>query len=46
MIDTSDRAQIDLGIALCHAELLLTTPHTWHFGSCWREPAAWTEARI
>ena len=46
MIDTSDRAQIDLGIALCHAELLLTTPHTWHFGSRWREPAAWTEARI
>lgn len=44
ILDASDRAQLDLGIAMCHAELLLTTPHTWRFGSAWREPAAWSEA--
>lgn len=46
MLDASDRSQLDLGIALCHAELLLTTPHTWHFGSTRHEPAAWTEAHV
>lgn len=44
LLDVSDRAQLDLGIAMCHAELLLQSPHTWHFGSTWREPAAWSEA--
>lgn len=43
ILDTSDRAQLELGIAMCHAELLLTLPHTWHFGSAWRDPAAWSE---
>lgn len=45
ILDANDRAQLDLGIALCHAELTLQTPHTWHFGMGWREPAAWAEAR-
>ena len=44
VIDASDRAQLDLGIAMCHAELLLHTPHVWRFGSTWREPAAWADS--
>lgn len=43
LLDASDRAQLETGIALCHAELTLHTPHTWRFGSAWREPAAWCE---
>lgn len=43
LLDASDRAQLETGIALCHAEVILHTPHTWHFGSAWREPAAWCE---
>ena len=45
IIDASDRAQLELGIALCHGEVALTTPHAWHYGMGWREPAAWAEAR-
>ena len=41
----SDRALTDLGIALCHAELALTSPHTWHFGTERGEPAAWAKAK-
>jgi len=41
----SDRALTDLGIALCHAELALASPHTWHFGTEKGEPAAWAQAK-
>lgn len=41
----SDRALTDLGIALCHAELTLTSPHTWHFGTERGESAAWAKAK-
>lgn len=41
IIDTPDRQQLDLGIAVCHAELALTLPHQWHFGDGKREPPAW-----
>lgn len=43
-VDAPDRAQLDLGIALCHAELALTEPHTWHFSRRRLDPAAWIEA--
>ena len=43
MVDAGDRAALDLGIALCHAEAALTTPHRWRFGQSWRESAAWAE---
>lgn len=33
--------QLDLGIAICHAELALTEPHAWHFGDGKREPLSW-----
>ena len=42
-IDCSDRAALDLGIALCHAEAALQTPHRWRFAQNRREPAAWAE---
>lgn len=32
--------QLDLGIAVCHAELALASPHTWRFGDGKREPLA------
>ena len=41
IVDTADRALLDAGIALCHAELALETPHTWHFASHRAEPVAW-----
>lgn len=44
IIDAGDRAQLDLGIALCHAELALRSPHRWRFGETRRDPAAWAEA--
>lgn len=43
--DAPDRAQLDLGIGLCHAELALREPHTWHFAQSRRDPAAWIEER-
>ncbi|MGN0778510.1 MAG: nitroreductase family protein [Aristaeellaceae bacterium] len=43
ILDASDRAPLELGIALCHAEITLTTPHTWHYAAAWRDPAAWAE---
>lgn len=45
VLDTSDRALLDAGIALCHAELALETPHTWHFGTDRNQPVAWAIAR-
>ncbi|MDD6051574.1 MAG: nitroreductase family protein [Clostridiales bacterium] len=45
ILDASDRAQLDAGIALCHAELALETPHTWHFGTQKHQPMAWAVAR-
>ena len=45
ILDANDRALLDAGIALCHAELALDTPHTWHFGATRSEPVAWAVAR-
>lgn len=45
VLDTSDRAMLDAGIGLCHTELALTTPHTWHFGSRRGDPIAWAVTR-
>ena len=45
VLDASDRAHLDAGIALCHAELALETPHTWHFGTDKNQPVAWAVAR-
>ncbi len=44
-IDTADRAQVELGVALCHAELTLQQPHVWHFGAGRRETAAWAQPK-
>lgn len=44
ILDASDRAQLDLGIALAHAELALQSPHHWHYASARKDPAAWAEA--
>lgn len=46
ILDAPDRALLDLGIALCHAELTLDTPHTWRYGSGRRDPALWAEAKV
>lgn len=39
-VDCAERAQLDLGIALCHAEVGLQGAHTWAFGRGLKEPAA------
>ena len=44
-IDVPDRSRLELGIALCHAELALTSPHTWRLGDGRREPSAWAALR-
>ena len=44
VLDANDRAQLDAGIALCHAELALETPHVWHFGTDRNQPIAWAIA--
>ena len=44
ILDANDRAQLDAGIALCHAELALETPHRWHYGTARHEPIAWAVA--
>ena len=44
VLDASDRAHLDAGIALCHAELALETPHIWHFGADRNQPVAWAVA--
>ncbi len=45
ILDATDRAQLDAGIALCHAELALDIPHTWHFGQDKQQPMAFATAR-
>lgn len=45
ILDGSDRSQLDLGIALCHAELALPPHGPWQFGSARGEPLCWTEVR-
>lgn len=45
VVDASDRSQLDAGIALCHVELALTKPHTWHFGMDSNEPMAWAKVK-
>ena len=45
ILDGSDRSQLDLGIALCHAELTLPPHGPWQFGSSRGEPLCWTEVR-
>lgn len=44
VLDASDRAHLDAGIALCHAELALETPHIWRFGTDKNQPIAWAIA--
>ena len=44
-INAADRAQIELGVALCHAELILGTPHTWQYGASRKETAAWAQPK-
>ena len=44
-IDVPDRSRLELGIALCHAELALTSPHTWRLGDGRRDPSAWAALR-
>ena len=44
-IDVPDRSRLELGIALCHAELALTSPRTWRLGDGRREPSAWAALR-
>jgi len=45
IVDASDRALLDAGIALCHAELALETPHVWRYAGHRAEPVAWAIAR-
>lgn len=46
ILDGSDRSQLDLGIALCHAELALPPHGPWQFGSSRGEPLCWTEMKL
>ena len=45
ILDGSERFQLDLGIALCHAELALPPHGPWQFGSGRSEPLCWTEVK-
>ena len=45
VLDVPDRSRLELGIALCHAELALSSPRTWHLGDGRREPSAWAALR-
>lgn len=45
ILDGSDRSQLDLGIALCHAELTLPPHGPWQFGASRAEPFCWTKVR-
>ena len=45
ILDGSDRNQLDLGIALCHAELSLPPHGPWQFGSGRGDPLCWTELK-
>ncbi|MBQ9307324.1 MAG: hypothetical protein IJ229_05295 [Clostridia bacterium] len=37
-IDSSDKTRLDLGIAICHAELAFSGPHTWSLSNQRAEP--------
>lgn len=43
ILDVGERTPLDGGIALCHAELGLTSPHVWEFARNRLDPMAWTE---
>ena len=45
VLDVPDRSRLELGIALCHAELALSSPRAWHLGDGRREPSAWAALR-
>lgn len=44
-LDAPLRSTLDAGIALCHAELALMSPHTWRFSDKTGEPLATTVFR-
>ncbi len=39
-LDSSDKTRIDLGVALCHAELAFSSEHDWSFSEKKTEPMA------
>ena len=43
MLNGPELQLLDLGIAMCHAELAIDVPHTWHYGETRREPVAWLD---
>lgn len=43
ILDGNDRSQLDLGIALCHAELALPPHGPWQFAEKTNDPFCWTE---
>ncbi len=45
VLDATDRAELDAGIALVHAELALDAPHEWHFATQRSDPLAWAVAK-
>lgn len=45
ILDGNDRSQLEIGIALCHAELTLPPHEPWQFGSSRGEPMCWTVLR-
>lgn len=45
ILDAPNMQQLDLGIATCHAELALQSPHQWHFGDGKREPLSWVTSK-
>lgn len=45
VLDSPAHAALEAGVALCHAELALTTPHLWRFSDAPGEPLAAASAR-
>ncbi len=43
--DAPAQSMLDLGIALCHAELALTSPHCWRTRQSVNDPMVWMELR-
>lgn len=43
--DAPPSSMLDLGIALCHAELVLTSPHCWRTRQSVNDPILWMELR-
>jgi hypothetical protein len=41
--DAPPQSMLDLGIALCHAELALTSPHRWRTKQSVNDPTIWME---